>query len=608
MRTTSRTLVAALVAVAIALAACSGSGGTGSTATSIDPTPTATATAGSSVVPSEAAVDNAPDHDEPADHEWSESDVVAITLLGGTATSTGDAVSVDGGIVTIGAAGTYRLSGRLDDGRLVVDTDDEGIVRLVLDGVTIHDSTNAAISVEDADEVVIVLAEGSESRLSDGATYVYEDPATYEPNAALFSTADLTITGGGALTIVGNANDAIASKDGLVIAGGTIVVEAVDDGIRGKDYLVIDAGSVTVEAGGDGLKSDNDEDATLGYIAINGGVVAVDAGGDGIQAATDVLVHAGEVTVTAGGGAGAALATDASAKGLKGSVNVTIGGGRVAVDAADDAIHSNGAIVVTAGTIDLATGDDGLHADNAVTVSGGTIAIERSYEGLESAAITIAGGDIAITADDDGLNAAGGIDGSGFMGPGGGPGGDQFGSVGDYSITIGGGTIVIDADGDGIDANGSVTMTGGTVIVNGPLSSGNSALDHGSFAISGGLLVASGSAGMAQAPDAVSSQLSLHVQFSSPQAAGTVVHLQTTGGAGLLTFIPTKQFQSVVVSTPDVAADQTYEVYVGGTTTGESLAGLITGGTYSPGELAGTTTTAEAQRQNRWQPGGPGQP
>ena len=39
----------------------------------------------------------------------------------------------------------------------------------------------------------------------------------------------------GGLTVSGNFNDGIASKDGLIIAGGVIQVTAVDDGIRGKD-------------------------------------------------------------------------------------------------------------------------------------------------------------------------------------------------------------------------------------------------------------------------------------------------------------------------------------------------------------------------------------
>ena len=83
---------------------------------------------------------------------------------------------------------------------------------------------------------MVVLADGSENTLSD--TDSYADDA--EANAALYSAGDLTIGGSGALTVTGNGNDAIAGKDGLVVEGGNITVEAADDGIRGKDYLVVE--------------------------------------------------------------------------------------------------------------------------------------------------------------------------------------------------------------------------------------------------------------------------------------------------------------------------------------------------------------------------------
>ena len=49
-------------------------------------------------------------------------------------------------------------------------------------------------------------------------------------NAALFSRGDLTITGTGSLSVTPNGNDAIASKDRLVVECRRITVAAVDDG------------------------------------------------------------------------------------------------------------------------------------------------------------------------------------------------------------------------------------------------------------------------------------------------------------------------------------------------------------------------------------------
>ena len=60
----------------------------------------------------------------------------------------------------------------------------------------------------------------------------------------------------------------------------------------------------------------------------------------------------------------------------------------------------------------------------------------------------------------------------------------------------------VEADGDGIDINGAIEMTGGVVVVNGPTEQMNGALDHdASFNMTGGTIVATGSSGMAMAPN-----------------------------------------------------------------------------------------------------------
>ncbi len=284
------------------------------------------------------------DHDEDVDHEWDDSDVSSISLTETSASAESDGVSIDGSVVTITSAGTYEVSGTLDDGQIVIDTDSDEIVRLILNGVDIANSTSSPFVVDSASEVMVVLAEGTTNTLSDAASYVFVDAETDEPNAALFSTADLTIAGSGTLVVDGNFNDGIASKDGLVITGGTIEIDAVDDGIRGKDYVVVEGGDLTVEAGGDGLKSDND-DTGLGSITVAEAVIEVDAGGDAIVG-NHVTVTSGDLDLETGGGHSATLASDTSAKGIKGSVTVTIAGGTINIDAADDAVHSNDTITI----------------------------------------------------------------------------------------------------------------------------------------------------------------------------------------------------------------------------------------------------------------------
>ncbi len=564
-----------------------------------------TTTSIESVAVATAVEANATSHDATTDYEYNEDDVVEIAL-GTSITEDSGAVDVDGTTVTISAAGTYRISGSLSDGQVIVDAGGEAVVQLILDNAEITNADGAAIAVMSAETAIVILADGSVNTLADGATYAFAEGED-EPNATLYSTSDLTITGEGALYVQASYNDGIASKDGLVIDSGDITIEAVDDGIRGKDYVVINDGTLDITSGGDGIKADNDEDETLGYISVTGGSVTVTADGDAIQAATDVLVTGGDFDIATGGGSSAGLAADESAKGLKGAVSVVIEGGSFSINTADDAIHSDVAIVIEDGTFEIATGDDAIHADDTVEINGGTIHVTESYEGIEGAVITINAGDIDITASDDGLNVAGGVDGSGTAtategagadtfrdGPGGGGGAPAEEVPGEYYIYINGGTVVIDADGDGIDSNGYVSMTGGTVVINGPNSGRDSAMDHnGTFDMSGGTLIGTNTDGqMSEGIDA-GTQASLYVTTQTEVAAGTMIHIETSDGDDVVTFEATKSFSVIVFSSPDLVAGDTYSLYFDGTASGDDVGGLYAADAYNDdGTLAGTATAS----------------
>lgn len=542
----------------------------------------------------------------------------AIELAGDTITVNGTGAKASGSVVTITAAGTYTIHGTLADGQIVVDSADEGTIRLILSGVDVACSTSAPLHVANAEKVVLTLAAGTENRVTDGPAYVYADAQSDEPNAAVFSHDDLTINGGGSLTVNANYNNGIASKDDLKITGGDITVNAVNDGIKGKDSVVIRDGTLTVNAGADGLQAHNDVDAAEGYIVVEGGTLRITAGLDGIQAETRLAISGGDITVTAGGGSGAALAGNpgggwdrggsamsdaASIKGLKAGVDVTITGGTLYVDAADDALHSNDSLTIGGGALVLSSGDDGVHAETTLVIGGGDVRIDQSYEGLESASITILGGSIHVTASDDGVNASSG----GGMGMAGRPG--QAGFAGSNTLYVHDGYLYVDAGGDGLDVNGPIEMTGGTVIVNGPTSNMNGAVDYtGGFKLTGGFFVAVGSAGMAQAPDTSSTQYAVMVNLPSAQPGGTMVHIAAQDGQNILALVPTKAYQSVVVSSPDLAKGMTYAVYTGGSSTGTAADGLYTGGTYTAGTQAASFTISSIVTGSGGGgfPGGPG--
>ncbi len=512
-------------------------------------------------------------------------DTVQINLNGDSISASGSGVTVDGSTATITASGTYLIAGTLNDGQIIVDSADSGTVEIILNGVDISNSSSACVNVVNAEFVSIVLSDQTDNYLFDADTYVYEQADQDEPSGALFSDESMAISGNGSLTVYANYNDAIVSKDELLILGGNITVVSADDGIRGKDYLFIKDGLIKVTAEGDGLKSDNDEDTALGYIEIAGGTLQVNAGGDGLTAETSVYISGGTFTLNTGGGHNENISSDLSAKGIKGVVNVTINGGKFNMDCADDAIHSNNTIAIDDGVFTIATGDDAIHADLVMEINGGTITVTDAYEGIESEEITINDGVFDLTCSDDGINVAGG-DSSGdfFHQP------WQQGQS-NYNLHINGGNIAINSKGDGIDANGSITITAGKVLIDGPTSDADSAIDYdGSFSISGGFIVATGSSQMAQAPGSTSSQRSVNISYNQQQSAGTMIHLENSSGTGLFTFVPTKTYRSCVFSSPDLQSGITCSLYQGGSSTGSVTNGLYEGGTYSPGTLYQTFT------------------
>ena len=163
--------------------------------------------------------------DEDLETSENSADLTIITLDGSAINVAGEESVVNGSNLTVTAAGTYQISGTLNDGQIIVDTKDAENVTLILDGVNITSSNSAPIFIANAEKVILTLAPGSQNIVTDGNTYTNLDEGG-EPNAAIFSKDDLTINGEGALTVNANYNNGIASKDDLKITSGAITVNA----------------------------------------------------------------------------------------------------------------------------------------------------------------------------------------------------------------------------------------------------------------------------------------------------------------------------------------------------------------------------------------------
>lgn len=458
-----------------------------------------------------------------ADETWDTASETTVALDGDGTTVSGDGATADGSTVTISAPGTYRISGTLDDGQVIVSSEADGLVRLVLDGADITSSTGSAIAVTQADDVSVVLADGSSNSLTDASTY--EDTSEDAPNAALFSSDSMAISGTGALNVTGRSNDGIASKDGLVIASGDITVTAVDDGVRGKDFLVVTGGALDVDATGDGLKADNedgtnDDGETVGYAALLGGEITVASGDDGVHAESDLLVDGATVTVSE------------SVEGL-------------------EAAH----ILVAGGTVDVTSSDDGFNA------AGGTSTAATA----ESAAETTAEGEPPAS---DTMPEGGPPQGGGMPGE----------AAGDFSLVITGGTVTVDAGGDGLDSNGTLTVSGGDVTVFGPTDGGNGTLDSaGAITVDGGTLLAVGSSGMLQTPGD-GSQGWVAATFDT-LSAGTDLVVVDASGSTVAEVTLTKDVQALVLASSAVTSGEKYTLQADGSEIATVTAGDTPEGT-----------------------------
>lgn len=560
-----------------------------------------------------------------------------ITLMGGTASVSGNGVTVSGNTVTVTEKGTYRVTGALT-GQLIVDVPEDKKVTLVLDGVQIASDSACPLLILSSPKKTVLELTGDNI-----VTDTRAASALGEYNAAIWSRDDLTISGSGTLAVSSGAGSGISSKDDIELEGGNVTVSAEGVGVKGTDSVTVTAGVLSVTAGGDGIKSTQEEKDGKGFVAVSGGVIDIECGGDGISAATGVTVSGGHVSVVAGGGAEKAAAhtennrwsrsaeTDSgtSRKGVKSDGGLLITDGVLELDCADDALHCAGTLQVDGGIITATTGDDALHSDSQLIINDGEITV-FCHEGLEAPRVTVNGGNIAITAEDDGINAAGeDIDYApdslpaaaesvtppdgiplplpgGMTPPGGQPGaapsrwggmgmpggfgaGDTVGDT-SASITINGGTVFIDAGGDGLDTNGTAEMNGGMLIIAGPVNAMNGAIDYEvSFNMNGGILAAAGAAGMSRHISDTSAQPGVFLNVSGD--AGTYVQLLREDGTPILGYLARKPFDCMVFSCPEITLNGTYSVLTG-TSVPEGIAdsGLYTGPDTAEGTTIGTVT------------------
>ncbi len=471
------------------------------------------------------------------DGAWDSSNPTAtITLNGDSATISGNGVYYNDGEVVITGAGKYVFSGTLTDGSIVVDAYASSKVWILLNGVDIYCSDNAALRVDQAEKVFLTLAEGTENSLESGSEYSAE-ALNDNVNGALWSADDLTINGSGSLTVTAGYKHGIKCKDQLTITGGTIVVDAPQDGIHSNDEFLFTAADLTITSGDDAIHSDKN-------IYVESGTILVNECYEGFEAPI-----------------------------------IDIAGGDITLYPSDDGFNANG------GSSTMMGMGGGMPADM------GTMPGQQSTESSEEGSTESA--ENANSAEASGTENAG-------TEPPAMPDGEMPSDMGEMPempadmqqgtdvaasdstssdttseetyIRISGGSITIinenGNDADGLDSNGDIYITGGDIRISLANTGSNSAIDYASESggvceISGGTVIACGSYSMAEHFDTTSAQNSALYNFSSGAEAGTLFEIYDQSGNVLLYWEVPCSFSSVNVSCPEMQLGETYTIVIG---------------------------------------------
>ena len=210
----------------------------------------------------------------------------------------GSTITQNDSIYTITQAGEYTVTGLLSEGQIVVNADDNAEITIVLNGTSITCSNGSPIYIKNADNIKIKSEENTYNCIVDARAEAddnSDNSSSENGNATIYAACDLKLVGKGALSVTGNYNNGIQSKDDISIKNVTIKVNAVNNAIKGNDEVAIESGEIiAISRKGDGIKTSNsslsNKGKQKGNVIISGGNIDIYAACDGIDAAYGVDV------------------------------------------------------------------------------------------------------------------------------------------------------------------------------------------------------------------------------------------------------------------------------------------------------------------------------
>lgn len=381
----------------------------------------------------------------------------------------GSTITQNDSIYTITQAGEYTVTGLLSEGQIVVNADDNAEITIVLNGTSITCSNGSPIYIKNADNVKIKSEENTYNCIVDARTEAddnSDNSSSENGNAAIYAACDLKLVGKGALSVTGNYNNGIQSKDDISIKNVTIKVNAVNNAIKGNDEVAIESGEIiAISRKGDGIKTSNSSLSSKGKqkgnVIISGGNIDIYAACDGIDAAYGVDVSGdGNLNIYTDtySDYSEAVAADnsgssASSVGTPPDMNNTQNNGNMGnppdMNNSSSNSGNNPDMKGNFGGGNRAT--NGMPSNNS---SGNSSKKSYSTKGIKAESeINISGAAINISSTDDGIHANSD---SGVL---------ETGEDGKGIISISGGTITISTGDDGIHADKELNITDGYINV-----------------------------------------------------------------------------------------------------------------------------------------------
>jgi len=256
---------------------------------------------------------------------------------------------------------TYTLSGSSSNGMFYMDGDYKATV--VLNGVTLTNTSGPAINIENGKRIEVVLADGTTNSLTDSSSGDHK--------GAFMVNGHTEFSGSGTLNMTGKMKHAFWGDEYVVFKKslGTInVTSAVGDGFNVNQYIEMNGGVISIKSVGDEGIQTSIEDGSATYdegsFYMNGGALTiVTTDGKGIKAEGDIEINDGELNITASG-----------SEGMESGGLTTINGGIVTVQSYDDAINSQSHIILNGGEVYAkSSNNDGIDANGNVYMQDGLV-------------------------------------------------------------------------------------------------------------------------------------------------------------------------------------------------------------------------------------------